>query len=71
MRLVLAIAAVSTLAACASMPGGGNDYEAKFTRLSDQCKARGGVLTPTGANRGEPQIDYACTIHGGATRIGD
>jgi hypothetical protein len=60
-----------TLAGCAtSGVEGHNRYTAELDRLTADCRARGGVLTPNGnATSGRPEIDYACRITG-ATRLG-
>ena len=72
MRTPLFLAAVLVaplaLAACASgrpLP----TYQQDMDRLDAECRARDGILTPTGAQTGRPQTDYACRITGGATRI--
>lgn len=74
-RQTLAGALLLTLAmalgACATTPADGqNRYTADLDRLSADCRARGGVLTPNGsATSGRPELDYACRITG-ATRLG-
>jgi len=69
MRIVVlsTLIALPLLAACAST--GQNTYQADFNRLDADCTARGGILTPTGAQTGRPQTEYACRITGGASRI--
>lgn len=64
--LALVAAACS---ACATAPDGENRYTADLDRLTADCRARGGVLTPNGsATTGRPELDYACRITG-ATRL--
>jgi hypothetical protein len=60
-----------TLAGCTTSGAEGqNRYTAELDRLTADCRARGGVMTPNGsATSGRPEIDYACRITG-ATRLG-
>lgn len=68
--LIVAAPAVLLFALSACAPTmGGNRYDSELRRLSDQCEARGGILTPTGQQTGRPQTDYACQITGGASRL--
>ena len=56
---VLAVA----LSACAS--GMGTDhYQSEYERLSADCTARGGILSPTGSQSGRPQLDNVCKVTG-------
>ncbi|WP_029417485.1 hypothetical protein [Brevundimonas bacteroides] len=66
----LALAALTTLAACAtpSADAPPNSYRADLDRLTADCRERGGILTPTGATTGRPETEYACRITG-ATRL--
>lgn len=59
------------LGGCATSPAGDqNRYTTDLDRLTADCRARGGVLTPNGsATTGRPELDYACRITG-ATRLG-
>lgn len=57
------------ISACASAGGGSNSYLTEMDRLEADCKAREGILTPTGSQSGQPARDYACRITGGASRI--
>ncbi len=66
--LILVAAALPLLGACASA-GGVSSYQKDLDRLEASCKAREGILTPTGLQTGRPETEYACTIIGGATRI--
>jgi hypothetical protein len=63
--------ASATLGGCATAPGDAqNRYTVDLDRLTADCRARGGVLTPNGsATTGRPELDYACRITG-ATRLG-
>ncbi len=54
------------LAGCATPAGMRGETEEQ--RLSRECRARGGILVPSGANTGRPQIDFVCQISGGARR---
>lgn len=68
MRIML-IASALALSACA----GGAPFESsadELARLSDECRARGGILVPSGRPlEGRPAIDNVCQIRGGATRL--
>ncbi|MBA4808406.1 hypothetical protein [Brevundimonas sp.] len=70
MRIVVlsTLIALPLLAACASN-GQNSTYKTDYDRLDADCTARGGILTPTGAQTGRPQTEYACRITGGASRI--
>lgn len=69
MRALFTLAlAAPLLVACAST-GPGPTYQAEFAKLDQDCRARGGILTPTGITRGQPQLDYACTISGPSGRL--
>ena len=57
-----------TLAACAPTMGP-NRYADELQQLSDNCEARGGILSPTGQQSGRPQNDNVCRITGGASRL--
>ncbi|WP_426027036.1 hypothetical protein [Brevundimonas sp. TWP2-3-4b2] len=48
---------------------GGDRYTAELKTLTDQCSARGGILSPTGEQTGRPQTDYICKITGGGGRL--
>lgn len=64
-RLVLlAPAALLLLSACAGGMTNGNSYTDDLDRLSDSCRARGGILTPTGVSSGRIETEYACKING-------
>lgn len=66
MRIVLLAAPAAlmlTLAACAAT-GGTNPHASEVERLAADCRARGGILTPSGENTGRPQVDNVCRISG-------
>lgn len=52
------------LAACASDPTVTDRYSSDFDRLTEQCRARGGILSPTGGTTGRPQTEYVCEVRG-------
>ena len=71
MRVALVLAALAAplaLGACATgqtYP----TYQQDYDKLSAECTARGGILTPSGAQTGRPQTDNVCKITGGASRL--
>jgi len=71
MRAALVLAAfVAPLALGACATGAGTStYQTDLDKLEADCKARDGILMPTGATTGRPQTDNVCRINGGATRI--
>ena len=46
-------------------------YQQEYDKLSAECIARGGLLTPSGLTTGRAQTDYVCKITGGASLIPD
>ena len=58
--IALQAALAATVAGCA---GGPNTTATEDQRLRSQCEARGGILVPSGANTGRPQIDQVCRIN--------
>lgn len=62
--VALALAAAGGLSACAAGMGGESRYDSDLRRLEADCRARGGILTQTGATTGRPQTEYACEITG-------
>ena len=65
---LVVLAAPLALGACATgrtLP----TYEQDLDKLEAECKARDGILTPSGAQTGRPQTDYVCKITGGASRL--
>ncbi|MFA4891883.1 hypothetical protein [Brevundimonas sp.] len=70
MRVLTFIAPVVLLAATACAPTtGGDRYTSELERLTADCTARGGILSPTGQQTGRPQTDNVCRITGGASRL--
>ncbi|QYF86469.1 hypothetical protein [Brevundimonas sp. PAMC22021] len=69
-RPMLVIAGLAMLAACAST-GGPNRYQAEYDRLEADCRARDGILQPTGSQSAQPARDYVCRITGGASPLTD
>ncbi|MBS0295682.1 MAG: hypothetical protein JSR45_05175 [Proteobacteria bacterium] len=66
MRASLALLATLTLVAgCASNPSPSADNNADYNRISESCKARGGMLTPIpGAHNANEAANYACEFRG-------
>ena len=62
-HLAAPAALVLTLSACASSTGP-NHYQTELQRLSADCEARGGTLSPTGSQSGRPQLDNVCKVTG-------
>lgn len=62
MRILSSLIIVTALAAsaCATSP---TDYNAEMRRLEDACQARGGIMTPTGLQSGNPARDSICKMH--------
>ena len=44
-------------------------YDEDLAKLTAECTARGGILSPSGAPTGRAQTDYVCKITGGGSRI--
>lgn len=44
-------------------------YQQDLDKLDAECRAREGILTPSGAQTGRAQTDYVCKITGGGSRI--
>ena len=67
--VVLAAACLTTsLSACASgRPQ--ESYTSRTDKLAEDCRARGGILAPSGGQTGRPETDNVCKITGGATRL--
>jgi hypothetical protein len=68
LTLTAPAALLFALAACASTPGSSR-YNDELKQLSDDCQARGGILSPSGVQTGRPQTDNVCRITGGASRL--
>ncbi|WP_372706861.1 hypothetical protein [Brevundimonas sp.] len=63
--LTFALPALLLLAAAACAPSVGNDrYASELQRLTEQCSARGGILSPTSGQSGRPQLDNVCKVTG-------
>jgi hypothetical protein len=56
------------LSACAAGTGAQSSYASDERRLAEDCRARGGILVPTGQQTGRPQTDNVCEIRGQAAR---
>ena len=70
MRVLTLAPALLLLAAAGCAPTtGGDSYSAQLQRLTEDCSARGGILSPTGQQSGRPQTDNVCKITGGASRL--
>ena len=69
-RSALVSAGLAMLTACTST-GGPSRYQAELDRLDADCRARDGILQPTGSQSAQPARDYVCRITGGASRLTD
>ena len=69
--LLVAFAAASLTAGLTACASGApqESYTSRTDKLADDCRARGGILAPTGAQTGRPETDNVCRINGGATRL--
>lgn len=68
--LTIALPALLLLAATGCAPTvGENRYNSDLQRLTEQCEARGGILSPTGQQSSRPQNDNVCKITGGPSRL--
>lgn len=65
-----AMAGAALLAGCAST-GGTSRYQTELDKLEADCRARDGILQPTGGQSSNPARDYVCRITGGASRLTD
>jgi len=71
MRMMLAAASVlafAGLAGCATSATH-DSYSDQLRQLTEDCTARGGILSPTGQQTGRPQTDNVCRITGGGSRL--
>ncbi|MBX9801533.1 MAG: hypothetical protein K2Y04_02075 [Caulobacteraceae bacterium] len=68
LTLTVPAALLLALSACASTAGSSR-YNDELQKLSDDCQARGGILSPSGVQTGRPQTDNVCRITGGASRL--
>lgn len=73
MRLsVLIVPALLLLSACAgTMASPEGSYSSQLRQLADECRARGGILSPTGATTGRVETENVCKINGQAVRAGN
>lgn len=70
MRVPTLATALLLVAAAGCAPTTGVDrYSSELQRLTEDCAARGGILSPTGQQSGRPQTDNVCKITGGASRL--
>ena len=69
MRALVPSALAFALAACASTGEPAESYAERERQLAEGCAARGGILSPTGAQTGKPQLDSVCRISGDPPRI--
>ncbi|MGZ9101106.1 MAG: hypothetical protein ACXW3O_15515 [Brevundimonas sp.] len=70
MRVLTLAPALLLLVAAGCAPTTGVDrYSSELQRLTEDCSARGGILSPTGKQSGRPQTDNVCKITGGASRL--
>ncbi|WP_291832154.1 hypothetical protein [Brevundimonas sp.] len=51
------------LSACSTATGP-DRYNTDLQKLADDCRARGGILAPTGQLTSNPQTDNVCEIRG-------
>jgi len=60
------------LAGCGPTMGAGtSNYATELDRLTEDCRQRGGILSPTGQQSGRPQLDNVCRITGQpSSRVG-
>lgn len=65
---LIAIVLMAGVSACAS-DATVNRYQQDLDRLKTDCRERGGILAPSGAQTGRPETDNICKITGGASRI--
>lgn len=66
---LLALAPLA-LTACATGPTGPTRYQQELEAYTAECRERGGILQPNGAQMtGEARADYLCVIRGPATRL--
>jgi hypothetical protein len=71
-RILTAVTLSAALAvgACASGPPSEESYGSQERKLADDCRERGGILTPSGAMTGRPQVDNVCRISGPTRGVG-
>jgi len=64
----VALAFAAGLSGCATSTAH-DTYSNELRQLTDDCTARGGILSPTGQQTGRPQTDNVCRITGGPSRL--
>jgi hypothetical protein len=64
--ILLPAVLAGSVAGCAYPSAGPGRASDDLARLQSQCEARGGILVPSGANTGRPQLDQVCRISGAA-----
>lgn len=70
MRILTPVPALLLLVAAGCAPTSSVDrYASELQRLTEDCSARGGILSPTGQQSGRPQTDNVCRITGGASGL--
>jgi hypothetical protein len=69
-RSLAALVLIAPLAACAGGPASGERYVDKLDSLAADCRDRGGILSPSGAQTGDPARDNVCKINGEPARAG-
>lgn len=69
--LIVALVAASLTASLTACAGGPpqESYQSVTERLAADCRAKGGILTPTGAPLDRPETDNVCKINGVATLL--
>lgn len=67
MRKIIGVMMIAGVSACASMERGQiNSYSEELEQLTEDCRARGGILQPTArSGSARPQEDYVCRLTGG------
>jgi hypothetical protein len=60
---ILSLIGAAALSACATTDAPPTGYTADLDRLNADCRARGGILTSTGATTGRAETENACLIN--------
>jgi hypothetical protein len=66
--LILIAAGALAVSACTTAGPPDDRYGRELQELADSCRARGGILAPTGRQSGRPELDNVCEIRGQAAR---
>ncbi|RZJ04774.1 MAG: hypothetical protein EON89_06300 [Brevundimonas sp.] len=66
----LSLSAALAVGACASGAPAEGSYLSRDQKLAEDCRARGGILAPSGQTTGRPEVDSICRISGPAPRAG-